>query len=346
MQTEYQSRFTPTLWLPDSLRTKFSDGFRRDSRIDDGSELTIELIDELASLQGPMIDKLYALYASGVTDHEGQVFSPKQILSMIAHRNQYKPEDICRWTGGIRTETGIVYGPDASKKEMLLESLCNVLDRWQPKDFKQAPFINLRERLDGDIKNGISDHELAVYLVANYAQFVFLVIHPFWNRNGRTSEELMHLFCAQNQARRLVFWGKDGTRYTEATDTRMRLINRSAQELLASVLANLDVATEPDKAVTEGYKNFFLSGQPSPATRLALSVMTPYHYRFLSDMLSPQHSVKYFNAMGGKIDKMVNMLQPESTSELVQDNLPCALLQHQLEYGRFEMNECESSGTT
>ncbi len=335
MKIEALSRVEALRWMPESLITKYKYGFGPDSLVRDGSDLTIKLIDELALLTGPMLEKVYTLYASGVTDHEGKTFSPEQIISMVVHNNPYRPKDICRWTGGVLTESGIVYGPSREKKQGLLEDLCCVLDEWNPLKFKS---LRLSVFDDGEIRektsNSVTDKELSIYLVANYAQFVFLVIHPFWNRNGRTSEELMQLFCAQNQARKLVFWQNDGTRYNVASDTRMKLVNRLAQELLTGVLDNLGVSVTTDKAVTEGYREYFLSEDPNFATRLALSIMSPYHYRFISDFLSPQQSARYFAAMERKIRIMVDKLKPDSFASLLGDKDAKKLLRHHLAHGR------------
>jgi fido (protein-threonine AMPylation protein) len=310
-------------WVPDSLQTKFTDGFGRASRVDDGSELTVNLIDELATVQGPMLDKVFALYATGVTDYEGKIFSPKQLLSMIVHNNPYKPGDVCRWTGGVRTDDGVVYGPDVDKKIELLGGLCETLDEWDPAHFKQV-----------SDETGLS-YEQAVYLVADYAQLTFLLVHPFWNRNGRTSEELMQLFCAQNQARQLVFWNEITTRYTEASATRMVIINRQAQEILSGVLKNLGISADADSAVTDGYKKMFLADQPNLASRLALAIMSPYHYRFISGIFSPQQSEEYFEEIGKELDSMIELLKPESFCILKDNTFANELLQHHLEFGCY-----------
>lgn len=337
MKIEALSRVDALRWMPDSLRTKYNYGFGRESLLGDGSDLTTKLIDELALQDGPMLDKIFALYATGVTDHEGKTFSPKQIISMVVHDNPYTPEDICRWTGGVRTESGIVYGPSREEKQGLLNDLCCTLDEWDPgKSKSRGQQISGNGEIKEIGKNFVTDRELSTYLVANYAQYVFLVIHPFWNRNGRTSEELMQLFCSQNQSRKLVFWQDDGTRYNVATKTRMNLINQLSQELLAGVLADLGVSVEGEKAVTEGYKKYFLSDNPNPATRLALSVMKPYHYRFISNILSPDQSAKYYVAMENRIKTMIEKLKPESFANLLEDSDAKKLLQHHLIYGHFE----------
>lgn len=319
-------------WAPNSLRTKFTDGFRRDSYVDDGSTLTTNLIDELATIQGPLLDKVFALYATGVTDYEGKIFSPKQILSMIIHNNPYKPEDVCRWTGGIRTDAGIVYGPDVDKKVELLGSLCQTLDMWDPVHFRQVS--------DKTKDNGCTNnYEHSVYLVANYAQLVFLLIHPFWNRNGRTSEELMQLFCAQNQARQLVFWNENMTRYTEASATRMQLVNKQAQEILSGVLQNLGISVDADSAVTEGYRKMFLSHKPNLASRLSLAVISPYNYRFISSIFSPQQSKEYFGEIGKEITSMIDLLKPELFPKLKQNIHANELLQHHLTFGCYRKQQ-------
>lgn len=114
------SELKPLFWLPTSINTKFQMGFNRNSEVVDGSKITISLLDELAMEPVALKEKIYAIYASGVEDYEGLVFSPKQLLSMLVHGNSYKPGEICHWTGGIRTDIGIIYGPRFPQKNICL----------------------------------------------------------------------------------------------------------------------------------------------------------------------------------------------------------------------------------
>lgn len=327
----------PAFWFPDSLATKATAGFSRSSEVKDGSETSLALVDELASIPGPFKTKLYALYASGVEGYQGKTFSPKQLAAMIFYRNPYKPEDICHWIGGVRTESGIVYGPRFPKKQQLLESLCDTLDSWNPRTFRSIPqdqIQGLREKLEleGAPHQNFSDHELSVYLVANYAQLTFLLIHPFWNRNGRTSEELMLLFQASNSARKLGF-NENGRRLTKPSETRMELVNNLALETLISILEKLGVQVAPEEAETRGYELAFQNGN-SRRDKVALSVFGPYLYRFIGPLMKNQPLSSYFELFENQIETMVKSVEPENFEQLVDNPQAIKLLAHHLTNGQ------------
>lgn len=333
MRAERLEYLKPLAWMSDSLATKIKHGFRTDSKIEDGSNCSTQIIEELAICDGRLIDKVYALYACGVTGYEGKTFSPKQLVSMIVHRNPYQVGQICRWTGGIRTESGIIYGPSPQNKQVLLEHLCDALDEWTSSKFRNIPNETvgaLKARLE--LTETTSDYQLAVYLVANYAQFVLLAIHPFWNRNGRHSEEVMHLFCLSNSAGKRPFWQDVTQRYNRATSTRMELVNRLGLELLTEILGELGVDTDPNSALTTGFKRYFLK-ESNISSRVALTCLSPYLYRFVARYLTPRQLNRYFECLEGKISKMISKLSPESFNELVEDETAIKLLEHHLTYG-------------
>lgn len=334
MRSERQQVLKPLLWLPESLVTKIKYGFRADSGIDDGSDCSTRIIEELALCDGHLKDKVYVLYACGVTGYEGKIFSPKQLVSMIAHRDPYQVGQVCQWIGGIRTESGVIYGPSPQNKQALLENLCDTLDEWTPSKFRSIPVETKKELriLLGFGAETISDHQLAVFLVANYAQFTSLVIHPFWNRNGRHSEEMMHLFCLSNSAGKRVFWQNNSQRYNSATSTRMQLVNRLGLELLTEMLGELDIDTDPDSALTIGFKQYFLR-EGNMSSRVALTCLSPYHYRFVAQYLAPKQLGQYFECLEGKIREMISKLSPESFGELAEDKTALRLLEHHLTHG-------------
>jgi len=334
MSAERLGGLKPIVWLPDSLITKLKHGFRTDSRIEDGSNCSTQIIEELALCNGRLADKVYALYACGVTGYEGKIFSPKQLVSMIVHRDPYQVGQVCKWIGGIRTESGVIYGPSPQNKQALLENLCDTLDEWTPSKFRSIPSEKkeeLRTRLEFGTET-ISDHQLAVFFVANYAQFTSLVIHPFWNRNGRHSEEMMHLFCLSNSAGKRVFWQDISQRYNSATSIRMELVNHLGLELLTEILGELDIDTDPDSALTTGFKQYFLR-EGNMLSRVTLACLSPYHYRFVAQYLTPKQLSQYFECLEGKIGEMISKLSPESFGELIEDETALKLLQHHLAHG-------------
>lgn len=334
MRLERLEPLKPLLWLPDSLATKARYGFRSDSRAEDGSDCSAKMIEELALCGGSLKDKVYALYACGVTGYEGKTFSPKQLISMVVHRDPYQVGQVCRWIGGIRTESGVIYGPSPENKKALFELLCDTLDKWTPSKFRNIPtetIKTLKTRLKFTPET-ITDYQLGVYLVANYSQFISLFIHPFWNRNGRTSEEMMHLFSLSNSAGKHVFWQDESKRYNQATATRMELVNQLALGLFTEVLGKLGVDTNPNSALTTGFKQYFLKEDNIPS-RMVLACLSPYHYRFVAQHFTPKQLNRYFECLEGKIKKMISKLDPNLFSELIKDKSAIKLLDHHLKYG-------------
>lgn len=334
MRSERLASLRPLVWLPDSLATKARHGFGTNSRAEDGSSWAIPNIEELVLCDGSLKDKVYTLYACGVTGYEGKTFSPKQLVSMVAHRNPFQVGEVCRWIGGIRTEKGIVYGPDPKKKKLLLESLCDTLDDWRPLEFRNISLETINEfksQLKSPLET-VSDYELSVYLVANYAQFIFLFIHPFWNRNGRISEEMMHLFTLSNSAGKRPFWHSPAERYNQATSTRMELINNLGLELLTDILRDLGINTSPDSVLRHGYKEFFLK-EGTMLSRTGLACLSPYLFRFIAEHLAPKQSERYFQKVENEVKTMISKIEPDSLSELVKEKSALKLLDHHLTYG-------------
>lgn len=333
MKTERLASLRPLLWLPDSLATKARYGFRADSQAEDGSNCSIPNIEELTLCDGSLKDKVYTLYACGVTGYEGKTFSPKQLVSMIAHRDSFQVGEVCRWIGGIRTEEGIIYGPNPKKKKFLLEFLCDTLDKWTPLKFRSISpdTINkLKNQLKSPLKT-ISDYELSVYLAANYAQFIFLFIHPFWNRNGRISEEMMHLFCLSNSAGKRHFWQNPSARYNHTTSTRMELVNHLALELLTGTLGDLGVNTNPNSALRRGYKEYF-SKEGTMLSHVGLACLSSYHFRFVAEHLTPKQLERYFQKVEDKVRTMISKVEPNSFRELTREKAALQLLDHHLTY--------------
>ena len=326
----------PIAWIPNSLRTKVTYGFNRASEVQDGSHTTLALLDELAMTPGPLKEKVYTLYACGVEGYEGQTFSPKQLASMVIHRNPYKPGDICHWVTGIRTESGIIYGPRYPQKQHLFESLCDTLDLWTPNLFRDIPQSQIQQLRNGLDKNGtshqdISNMELAVFLEASYAQFTYLLIHPFWNRNGRTSEEMMILFSSSNSARRQVFH-ENGRRYTSGSATRMNLVNSLASETLVDTLEELGVPSSLSTADTEGYQTL-IQKQGSPIQRHTVNITGPYLYRFAETIVGGGALNAYFDLVENKLNEMIKNVRPENFPDVINNPYALRLLSHYLTHG-------------
>jgi hypothetical protein len=112
----------------------------------------------------------------------------------------------------------------------------------------------------------------------------------------------------------------------------MELVNHLGLELLTEILGEFDIDTDPDSALTTGFKQYFLK-EGNISSRVALACLSPYHYRFVAQYLTPKQLAQYFECLEGKIGKMISKLSPESFDELTKDKPALRLLEHHLTHG-------------
>lgn len=221
---------------------KANEGFKRPHELTlcDGSQHSLTALIELSMIPGSTLEKIFVLYACGVDDHQAQVFDPRQVLSMTLYRDWYGPDKLTSRDNGMAG--GKFCCVAGRQKPEVLAELATAIDTIQPFSEHHNPeaFTCFRASLE---RNGVSkqiltsktDEALNILACANMSQFLFAIIHPFWDRNGRTSEELLHLICLSNGVKPLVFFNDIAKRYNERSALRMSTLDGVALELLPEI---------------------------------------------------------------------------------------------------------------
>ncbi len=147
----------------------------------DGSEVAMTIVDELATLPGPLVDKLFALYACGVHDYQKEVFDPRQVLAMMRFNDPYQPERIIGRANGNADGSFCYVGPE--NKECLLRRMCKHVETFNPATSRTG-LQGAREELtsqgvDEKTLLRLTDKALSVYFLANETQFLLKLVHPF-----------------------------------------------------------------------------------------------------------------------------------------------------------------------
>lgn len=310
----------------------------------DGSKISMALVDDLATLPGPLKDKLLVLYACGVHDFQKEVFDPRQVLAMIRFNNVYRPDGIITRMNGNGDGSFCYVGPD--DKDNLLTALCEGVENFDPADQKGLDLNGAREDLekkgvDGKVLASTSNRDLAVYFMASEAQFLLALDHPFWERNGRSSEEFMHLACAINGTTKVVFYQDADQRYNPVTQERMSLLDESAISLLPVIAAKMGLETEDRNFghVDDLYKAWF-EGQGRPGEfekrdRQRKGLIR----RFLQSRTAlagePALMDGYFAALKSIVSERIGRLGKGQFDLLSQDNITSTLTAHHLSRGRL-----------
>lgn len=83
----------------------------------------------------------------------------------------------------------------------------------------------------------------SIYYVLSAFQYALALIHPFYEANGRTSEDAMYILWLRRPdlAHTIRFVSKDGQRSGRQVESRLRLINKGAYELVLDIVQNLDI---------------------------------------------------------------------------------------------------------
>jgi hypothetical protein len=323
---------------------------RKEEQPIDGSKLSLSAVDELATLQGPLIDKLFTLYACGVHDYQSEVFPPRQILAMIFNVNiPYAPSRLVERANGNGDLSICFVGP--KDKKVLLQELCSSVENFSTASFssgapspeKPSRLVGVREELmsrgvDKKVLSSMSDKALSVYFLANEAQFLFALIHPFWDRNGRTSEEFMHLICATNGVGKLLFCKDPNQRNNPVTEERMELLNGFFRELLVPVAQRMELDFKDGEitCINDLYRVWFRSkgkeDQFEISSRRHKKTLGRYlqHKTFFSG--EPELMEEYFAALRDLVRERIEKLGNDELP-MFNDNITQTLVAHQLSAG-------------
>lgn len=310
----------------------------------DGSKNAFLAIDELALLKGPFYQKVFTLYACGIHDYKKEVLDPRQVLSMMISG------DTCRYDRSVKRLNGMANGTFCciapTKKMDLLGKLGSKVDSIAP-NFSEHSFLleNLRKTLmtmgvDRNRLEALSDKALITFVIANETQLLLAIIHPFWERNGRTSEEAMHLVCATNGVRKFVFWDDVKQRYNEITRERMDLIDKLAISLLPEVakrmeleIGNCELGSVHDLYklwnMQKGSINIYLL-----LNYLQKHTLVKYFQTKSACLGSPNLMRSYLNALCLVVEDRINRISQDNLAELIKDPINQQLVANHLIKGK------------
>lgn len=306
----------------------------------DGSRDVIYGIEELATLEGPLLDKIFTIYASGVDEHVDRIFDARQLLAMIKFNDFYKPNAVIKRNNSMGERTFCCV--EANNKLATLTALCEAIDGTTiyPHAYKNE--LNCyRDDLRGrgvspNILEQTSDKELLVYSIANEAQFIFAVDHPFWERNGRTSEEVLQLVCAEKGVQRRVFWDDISQRYNPVTQSRMGVINGCALGLLPHIAQQMGMQDSENIADMQSlYRTWFSEkGQLDEYEfKKFLLEKTPLKYKQSRAIFPDQELMAaYFDGLQTIVDKRLAMIHEDRLPQLMQDEINQQLVAHFLTF--------------
>jgi len=99
-----------------------------------------------------------------------------------------------------------------------------------------------------------------VYELVSFAQYYFTLLHPFYERCGRTSEELMYLLFYQTHRKSTLYISNTGWRESPLCKERQRIINSAVENFNKRIAVCLgidegDIRKTPDiyRAITKKY---------------------------------------------------------------------------------------------
>ncbi len=320
----------------------FHRGFKRkDIQPIDGSFLAGTMIDDLATQEGALMEKLFALYACGVHEYQPQVFDPRQVLKMIRYNDPYQPGRIVRMANGGKE--GVFCCVSPKDKEVLLRRLCEAIENRDPSPAPSLELLDTRERLvsagvERYIVDEISDRALIIYFIANQTHFILKLIHPFWERNGRTSEEFMHLICATHSVDRRAFWTNAGERLNPVTIARMEIIDTASLSLLEEIAQQMGMEQGQKYSTVDNiYQAWFERKNEGRKFKMlqCLRKATPLKY-MQSQAVFPFNGElmeEYFEALKKIVESMIDEIADKKVSRLLGNKVTQSLVANQLTHG-------------
>lgn len=216
--------------------------------------------------QQSFIDQLRCIHFMGMAGNEAVMLYPSQTRRLRAER-------VTRIAGEIRhIPAGFgdfrFNAPRAGNLQILLVAYAR----------------KIAALLEGADRNSI-------FHLVSFAQYYFALLHPFYERCGRTSEDLMYLLFAQAGIdKRYISW--TGNRSTSLAKERMAIINHAAETFNRKIALHFGLAPDgiqktPDiyKAVTAHYfpdqfDGLYAEESPKPFyyTHPVPGVLPAYHF--------------------------------------------------------------------
>lgn len=134
--------------------------------------------------------------------------------------------------------------------------------------------------------------ENSIYYYASAFQYVIALIHPFYEANGRTSEDSMYILWRKRPdlAHTLRYISHDGLRASENVAHRMRIINQGAYDILLDIGRELGIA--PDRlSRVKSYAD--LMGALTEKGMLASSAYSQAFDRHIQELIANFTNIDY-----------------------------------------------------
>ncbi|MDP2749592.1 MAG: Fic family protein [Nanoarchaeota archaeon] len=165
------------------------------------------------------IDKLRCIHFSNMRGNEDLILYPSQTKRL-------QEENVSSIAGEIRTiQTGFgefrFNAPSVDHLEFLLST-----------------YTKKVESLISEVNRD------TIYEFVSFAQYYFTALHPFYERCGRTSEELIYVLFEQTDKSQTLYISKTGWRESPLATERMDLINKMIEGFNRKIAAYLGIDTD------------------------------------------------------------------------------------------------------
>lgn len=154
-----------------------------------------------------------------------------------------------------------------------------------------------------------------IYHFASAFQYIIALIHPFYEANGRTSEDSMYILWKRRTdlAQTLRYVSNNGLRTGENVDFRMRIINRGAYHILLNIARELVIEPEQLSGINS-YSDLIaaLGKKGVPSARASVAYSQSFD-RQIQELIANFTNINYLRAhtvINGLADHLRN--SPES----------------------------------
>lgn len=120
--------------------------------------------------------------------------------------------------------------------------------------------------------------ESSIYNLVSFAQYYFALLHPFYERCGRTSEDLMYLLFEQAGANKRYI-SSTGNRCSTLAQERMEMINQTTETFNQKIALYFGLESEKIRKTPDIYRELTATYFPDQFSRLYTPENTrPFYY--------------------------------------------------------------------
>lgn len=138
----------------------------------------------------------------------------------------------------------------------------------------------------------------SIYYYASAFQYVIVLIHPFYEANGRTSEDSMYILWRRRPdlAHTLRYISHDGSRDGENVAHRMRIINQGAYYILLDIGRELGIAPDRLSRVKSYADLMHTLAEKGMPLSLASSAYSQAFDRHIQELIANFTNIDYLKA--------------------------------------------------